>query len=187
MVNQSAGLHLEPGQGTGCGGGHLDAEQQFVPHRPRHDLGHLARIRAGLQLKLNPNNIPAPNQFGNLKLQPLGAAPVEKVDIDKKLLDGLAVVLTELAEQPLALVTVSVKEKGANLDGAKEREDELLKRYTKALLNGVGQELIQFARARVGYKAPEEIVVFDKMPRTATGKLDRTGLKRIAEANLTRG
>ena len=48
------------------------------------------------------------------------------------------------------------------------------------------QELIQFARARVGYKAPEEIVVLDQMPLTATGKLDRTYLKRMAEANLTR-
>ena len=47
--------------------------------------------------------------------------------------------------------------------------------------------LIRFARARVGYKAPEEIVVLDHMPLTATGKLDRTYLKRMAEANLTRG
>src|SRR5204863_9879308 len=49
------------------------------------------------------------------------------------------------------------------------------------------QELIQFARARVGYKAPEEIVVLDQMPLTATGKLDRTSLKRTAHANLERG
>jgi long-chain acyl-CoA synthetase len=49
------------------------------------------------------------------------------------------------------------------------------------------QELIRFARARVGYKAPEEIVVLDEMPLTATGKLDRTDLKRMAEANLARG
>ena len=46
------------------------------------------------------------------------------------------------------------------------------------------QELIQFARARVGYKAPEEIVILDEMPLTATGKMDRTKLKRMAEANL---
>jgi acyl-CoA synthetase (AMP-forming)/AMP-acid ligase II len=49
------------------------------------------------------------------------------------------------------------------------------------------QELIQFARARIGYKAPDEIVVLDEMPLTATGKLDRTYLKRMAEANLARG
>jgi long-chain acyl-CoA synthetase len=48
------------------------------------------------------------------------------------------------------------------------------------------QELIQFARARVGYKAPEEILVLDEMPLTATGKVDRTALKAMAEANLSR-
>ena len=48
------------------------------------------------------------------------------------------------------------------------------------------QELIRFARSKVGYKAPDEIVVLDRMPFTATGKVDRTGLKRMAEANLTR-
>ena len=45
-------------------------------------------------------------------------------------------------------------------------------------------ELIQLAREQVGYKAPEEIVVLDEMPRTATGKVDRAGLKRMAEAAL---
>lgn len=47
-------------------------------------------------------------------------------------------------------------------------------------------ELIRFARAKVGYKAPEEIVVLDEMPSTATGKVDRAGLKRMAEAALHR-
>jgi acyl-coenzyme A synthetase/AMP-(fatty) acid ligase len=46
------------------------------------------------------------------------------------------------------------------------------------------QELIRFARARIGYKAPEEIVVLEEFPQTATGKLDRTALKRMAEQNL---
>lgn len=45
-------------------------------------------------------------------------------------------------------------------------------------------ELIRLARAKVGYKAPEEIVVLDEMPMTATGKIDRTGLKRMAESGL---
>jgi long-chain acyl-CoA synthetase len=48
------------------------------------------------------------------------------------------------------------------------------------------QELIRFARAKIGYKAPEEIVVLDQMPLTPTGKIDRTQLKRMAEANLSR-
>ena len=58
---------------------------------------------------------------------------------------------------------------------------------TEGAARPASQELIQFARARIGYKAPEEIAVLDQMPLTATGKLDRTSLKRMAEANLTRG
>jgi acyl-coenzyme A synthetase/AMP-(fatty) acid ligase len=46
------------------------------------------------------------------------------------------------------------------------------------------QELIDFARERVGYKAPEEVVFLDEMPLNPTGKLDRVGLKRMAEAHL---
>lgn len=42
-------------------------------------------------------------------------------------------------------------------------------------------ELMQFARDRVGYKAPEEVVVLDEMPLNATGKVDRVTLKRMAE------
>jgi acyl-CoA synthetase (AMP-forming)/AMP-acid ligase II len=41
-------------------------------------------------------------------------------------------------------------------------------------------ELIQFARASVGYKAPEEIVFLDKMPLNPTGKVDRAALKKMA-------
>ncbi len=41
-------------------------------------------------------------------------------------------------------------------------------------------ELIRFSRERVGYKAPEEIVILDEMPLNATGKVDRVTLKRMA-------
>lgn len=41
-------------------------------------------------------------------------------------------------------------------------------------------ELIQFARARIGYKAPEEIAFFPTLPVTPTGKLDRATLKQWA-------
>jgi acyl-coenzyme A synthetase/AMP-(fatty) acid ligase len=41
-------------------------------------------------------------------------------------------------------------------------------------------ELIKFAKARVGYKAPEEIVFLDAMPLNATGKVDRVALKALA-------
>jgi long-chain acyl-CoA synthetase len=42
------------------------------------------------------------------------------------------------------------------------------------------EALIQFARARVGYKAPEVIEFLSEMPLTATGKLDRRSLLRRA-------
>lgn len=42
-------------------------------------------------------------------------------------------------------------------------------------------ELIQFARQRVGYKAPEEIVVLDEMPLNVTGKVDRVALKQLLQ------
>ncbi|MEM9684409.1 MAG: long-chain fatty acid--CoA ligase, partial [Pseudomonadota bacterium] len=41
-------------------------------------------------------------------------------------------------------------------------------------------ELIAFARQRVGYKAPEEIVFIDDMPLNAPGKVDRATLKKLA-------
>jgi acyl-CoA synthetase (AMP-forming)/AMP-acid ligase II len=46
------------------------------------------------------------------------------------------------------------------------------------------QELIRFARERVGYKAPEEIVFMDEIPLNPTGKVDRPALKRLAEEHL---
>jgi long-chain acyl-CoA synthetase len=41
-------------------------------------------------------------------------------------------------------------------------------------------ELIAFARARVGYKAPEEIRILPAMPLNAVGKTDRLALKQLA-------
>ena len=45
-------------------------------------------------------------------------------------------------------------------------------------------DLIRFCRERIGYKAPEEIVFLDEMPLNPTGKIDRVGLKRMAEDHL---
>lgn len=45
-------------------------------------------------------------------------------------------------------------------------------------------ELVAFARERVGYKAPEEVVVLDDLPLNPTGKVDREALKRLAEESL---
>lgn len=40
--------------------------------------------------------------------------------------------------------------------------------------------LLEFARARVGYKAPERIIVLDEIPLNSSGKIDRSVLKRMA-------
>lgn len=45
-------------------------------------------------------------------------------------------------------------------------------------------DLIVFCRDRVGYKAPEEVVFLDEMPLNPTGKIDRVGLRRMAEDHL---
>lgn len=47
-------------------------------------------------------------------------------------------------------------------------------------------ELIQFSKARVGYKAPDEIIVLEEMPTTAVGKVDRVALKQLADAGVNR-
>src|SRR5262245_55740090 len=41
-------------------------------------------------------------------------------------------------------------------------------------------DLIKFSRDRVGYKAPDDIVVLDEMPTNAVGKVDRVALKQLA-------
>lgn len=46
------------------------------------------------------------------------------------------------------------------------------------------QELIHFARASVGYKAPESVFLLDEMPLSATDKVDRVVLKKLAERLL---
>jgi acyl-coenzyme A synthetase/AMP-(fatty) acid ligase len=45
-------------------------------------------------------------------------------------------------------------------------------------------DLIEFARERIGYKTPEEVVFLDEMPLNPTGKLDRVALKAMAEDHL---
>ena len=57
---------------------------------------------------------------------------------------------------------------------------------TEGVERPTSQELIRFARARIGYKAPEEIVILKAMPITATGKMDRMRLKQMTESNFGR-
>lgn len=42
------------------------------------------------------------------------------------------------------------------------------------------EELIEFARSRVGYKAPESIIVLQEMPMTVSEKVDRAALRRMS-------
>lgn len=42
-------------------------------------------------------------------------------------------------------------------------------------------ELIAFARDRIGYKAPASIVVLERLPLNATGKVDRLAIRALAE------
>jgi acyl-coenzyme A synthetase/AMP-(fatty) acid ligase len=42
------------------------------------------------------------------------------------------------------------------------------------------QDVVRFARERVGYKAPEVVHVLEEMPLTATGKVDRVALAAMA-------
>ncbi|MEM7009231.1 MAG: long-chain fatty acid--CoA ligase, partial [Thermodesulfobacteriota bacterium] len=42
-------------------------------------------------------------------------------------------------------------------------------------------DLILFSRKRIGYKAPEDIVILEEMPLNPTGKIDRVSLKKLAE------
>ncbi|MEQ9619859.1 MAG: class I adenylate-forming enzyme family protein [Deltaproteobacteria bacterium] len=45
-------------------------------------------------------------------------------------------------------------------------------------------DLIAFARERIGYRAPEEIVFLDEIPLNPTGKVDRVTLKKMAEGDV---
>jgi acyl-CoA synthetase (AMP-forming)/AMP-acid ligase II len=47
------------------------------------------------------------------------------------------------------------------------------------------ETLIRFTRERIGYKAPEEIIFLPAMPLSATGKVNRVELKRMAEARIS--
>jgi long-chain acyl-CoA synthetase len=47
-------------------------------------------------------------------------------------------------------------------------------------------DLIAFSKQRVGYKAPDEIIILDEMPQTPVGKVDRTALKAMADTTANR-
>jgi non-ribosomal peptide synthetase component E (peptide arylation enzyme) len=47
------------------------------------------------------------------------------------------------------------------------------------------QDIIRCARDKVGYKAPDLVIVLDKMPMTPTGKVDRATLKKWAAKRVS--
>lgn len=98
----------------------------------------VARIRNGFiqnQPEFNPALIVNPN-----------AAPVNN-RVDKSLVDSLEVVLLSIAEQPLALASIRVKEQKGPSAGAAEREKVVRDNYSRALEEGVGKNLIAFVEA----------------------------------------
>ncbi len=52
--------------------------------------------------------------------------------------------------------------------------------YKDGVARPSAADLIAFVAQRIGYKAPEEIIVLDEMPLNPTGKVDRVALKRSA-------
>ncbi len=84
-----------------------------------------------------------------------------------------------------------VEHPGVALAGAVGVQDEVHGENVRAyvtLSEGVEPpsraDLIVFCRERIGYKAPDEVVFLDEMPLNPTGKIDRVGLKRMAEDHL---
>ncbi len=82
------------------------------------------------------------------KVNPAGIANQgEREPVDPALVDCLAIVLTELAEQPQAVVTVSVKDGKPGSANASEREKDVRREYTLALMNAVSPQLVAFVEA----------------------------------------
>ena len=92
---------------------------------------------------------------------------------------------------PLEVEGALVEHPGIDLAGVVGVHDEVHGENVRAyvtLREGAERpavaDLIRFCRERIGYKAPEEIVFLDEMPLNPTGKIDRVGLKRMAEHHL---
>ncbi|MCE9530608.1 MAG: hypothetical protein K8T89_05690 [Planctomycetes bacterium] len=101
---------------------------------------NIQRIRENRIQNLNPNE---PPKIVIPAIKNLGIADDK---VDPVLLNGLAPILEDLAEQPLPIITVRVTEQG-NQAGVAERRKLVQDAFTKALLDGVGDELIVIAEA----------------------------------------
>jgi long-chain acyl-CoA synthetase len=97
----------------------------------------------------------------------------------------------EMSISPYEVEDALVERPAVSPAGAVGVHDEVHGENVRAyvtLRNGVEPpsraDLIVFCREHIGYKAPDEIVFLDKMPLNPTGKIDRDGLKRMAEDHL---
>jgi acyl-CoA synthetase (AMP-forming)/AMP-acid ligase II len=75
---------------------------------------------------------------------------------------------------------------GSFPDGGHFRGASTLRVHPQVARRPTTAQLFGFSRARVGYKAPGEIIVIDEMPINAVGKVDRVALKQMAEAAVNR-
>jgi hypothetical protein len=100
----------------------------------------VSRIRSSF---VNPNFPPIPDNPFNPPAFPKQPA---LGGIDQELVDGLEVVLLELAELPLPDMSISVNDKTGGAQ-APAREKQFKDNYAKAVYDGVGEQLIRIAEA----------------------------------------
>jgi hypothetical protein len=130
---------------------HRDGAQEMLRAIYQNNI---ARIRQA--------NAAIPNQG----LAILLGQPVDPIKVDDQLLDGLAMVLTQISEQPEPVVSVRVKENGNHNDqNVVDREKMMLDRYTAAVCDGVGENLVTFVEAPA--EAPAMIEVDYAFEKTA--------------------
>jgi hypothetical protein len=112
----------------------------------------VSRIRSSF---VNFNQEPIPNNpFDPQAIPKLPA----NAGIDNELVDGLEVVLLELAELPLPDVSISVKDKTGGAQ-APAREKQFRDNYAKAVYEGVGEQLIRIAEAPPDAKGMIDVTI----------------------------
>lgn len=121
----------------------------------------VARIRGGnLLAQPGPNNpFNQPNNPFNQPNNPINQPNLgANGRIDKDLVDGLEIVLLELAELPLPDVAISVKDKTGGGQAA-SREETFMKNFAKGIFEGVGEQLIRIAQAPADAKGMIDVTI----------------------------
>ena len=173
-ASRSATRTGEPSRGAEDGRPHLDPHPQ--PHGrllggPRRDRGGRARRLARLRR-------PRPRRRGRL---PLVLRPQEAGDRPRRLQHQPA---TRSRGRWSSTRRSTSPASSASTTPSTARTCAPTSRSARRAEPPTSAELIVLRRERIGYKAPEEIVVLDEMPLNPTGKIDRAGLKRMAEDHL---